>query len=346
MARQVSDNTENLALGRRPSVPSWLLSMLFHAALLIAVAIGLRVTQRTGVSAERSADVGIVLKQRDGEQDRFVGPDGDKEQSERADVAAADAAGVDLAEAFSESSPTDPADVLPKARAALGAGALEGGRVGNAQAATGGPRGRGSPAGGGARVGVFGTVGEGFKFVYVFDCSGSMGGSGGRPLAAAKAELLASLDSLGANHQFQIVFYNERPKLFNPSGQSGRLAFGTPRNKEFARRFVGGVVAAGATRHEDALMLAIRLNPDVIFFLTDADEPRLGSEQLQRITHKAGGITINAIEFGFGPRADADNFLVRLARQTGGQHAYVDISRLRLTATSGTRETSQEEGGQ
>jgi hypothetical protein len=84
-------------------------------------------------------------------------------------------------------------------------------------------------------------------------------------------------------------------------------------------------------------MLAIRLNPDVIFFLTDADEPRLNSQQLQRIARRAGGITINAIEFGYGPQADANNFLVRLARQNGGQHAYVDISRLPVRRASDDR---------
>ncbi|MEA1951802.1 MAG: hypothetical protein U9N87_10485, partial [Planctomycetota bacterium] len=334
-----ANNPENRAAGRRASVPAWLLSTFFHAALLIAVAMGLRMTQRTGVSAERRADVGIVLKARDGEHDRFVGPNEGENQSDQPDATADDAndgaEGVDLAEAFSQSSPADPGDVLPKARNALGLGALEGGRVGDAQSATEGPRGRGRPAGGGARVGVFGTIGEGFKFVYVFDCSGSMGGVGRSPLAAAKAELLASLESLDANHQFQIVFYNERPRQFNPSGQVGRLAFGTPRNKEFARRFVGSMVAEGATRHEEALMLAIRLNPDVIFFLTDADEPRLNSRQLAKIARRAGGITINAIEFGYGPQSDANNFLVRLARQNGGQHAYVDISRLRPAAKSG-----------
>ena len=75
--------------------------------------------------------------------------------------------------------------------------------------------------------------------------------------------------------------------------------------------------------------MAIRMQPDVIFFLTDADEPRLSAGQLDDIVRRAAGITINAIEFGFGPQQDANNFLVRLAQRTGGQHAYVDISRMR-----------------
>ena len=75
--------------------------------------------------------------------------------------------------------------------------------------------------GGYARTGVFGVIGEGHKFVYVFDRSGSMDGHGGAPLAAAKAELIASLKDLGQMHQFQIIFYNEQPRIFSPTGVAG-----------------------------------------------------------------------------------------------------------------------------
>ena len=98
----------------------------------------------------------------------------------------------------------------------------------------------------------------------------------GRSPAASKQELIASLDSLQDTHQFQIVFYNEEPTAFNPSGEQGRLAFATEQNKERARRFVGSVSAYGSTNHVRALEVAIKMQPDVIFFLTDADEPRLG----------------------------------------------------------------------
>ncbi len=57
MAEKASNNTEDRAAGRATSVPAWLLSMLFHAALLISVVIGLRMTQRTGVSAERIVEI-------------------------------------------------------------------------------------------------------------------------------------------------------------------------------------------------------------------------------------------------------------------------------------------------
>lgn len=182
--------------------------------------------------------------------------------------------------------------------------------------------------GGQARTSVFGAVGEGRKFAYVFDRSGSMDGNGGAPLRAAKNELIASLEDLKGTHQFQIVFYNEHPRVFNPTGVSGKLVFGTEQNKYLAQKFVRGITADGATRHEEALEVSLKWVPDVIFFLTDADEPRLTSAQLARIARLNNGTTIHAIEFGVGPQQDPDNFLVKLARQNGGKHVYVNVAQL------------------
>lgn len=181
--------------------------------------------------------------------------------------------------------------------------------------------------GGKARTSLFGVTGEGYKFVYVFDRSGSMGGSGRTALRAVKAELLQSLKSLDTVHQFQIIFYNERPVIFNPTGTPGRLAFANEQNKQRAVRFVESIAAEGGTAHEEALKLAIRLQPDVIFFLTDADDPKLSPAQLEKIQSMAAGIVINAIEFGTGPQPDRNSFLAQLARQNGGQYAYVDLSK-------------------
>ena len=169
--------------------------------------------------------------------------------------------------------------------------------------------------GGKARVGLFGLVGEGYKFVFVFDRSGSMGGDGRQSLKAVKAELIRGLKGLGRVHQFQIVFYNERPVLFNPSGASGRLAFATEENKQRVERFLDTITADGGTDHEEALRLAIRLHPDVIFFLTDGDDPKLTPAQVEKISRRAAGIVIHCIEFGPGPKPEGASFLADLARQ-------------------------------
>ena len=181
-----------------------------------------------------------------------------------------------------------------------------------------------------AQTSLFGIQAEGAKFAYVLDHSGSMGGdSGGKALAAAKTELLASLDKLDEIHQFQIVVYNHRPRVFNPTGQPGRLTFGTEQNKAEVRRFFTSVEAEGGTDHLAALAMAIRTHPDVIFLLTDADDPKLKSRDLARLEQLAVGIVIHTVEFGTGPQKEPENFLVKLARQSGGEHAYVDVAKLK-----------------
>jgi hypothetical protein len=233
-----------------------------------------------------------------------------------------------LSELLAEKPSVNLSGVLPAAGGGLGSGALAGEGVGSASGLTAEPRGSNQLRGGSARTAVFGAVGEGHRFVYVFDRSGSMDGHNGAPLNAAKAELLNSLKSLDQVHQFQIIFYNEEPRVFNPSGVAGRLVFGNDQNKYLAQKFVGSITADGATRHEEALVMALRLAPDVIFFLTDADEPRMTARQLAHVVRTNQGTSINAIEFGYGPQTDADNFLVKLARQNGGRHVYVDVSKL------------------
>jgi len=178
------------------------------------------------------------------------------------------------------------------------------------------------------RTSFFGLVGEGYKFVYVVDRSGSMSAGPRDALRVAKAELVRSIRRLDSVHQFQLIFYNERPLLFNPSGMPGRLALATERNKQQAEQFIDSVRAFGGTGHEDALRLAIRLHPDVIFLLTDAADPPLTPGQLTTLRDLAAGIVIHAVEFGEGPKPAGENFLAQLARQTGGQYAYVDVSRI------------------
>ena len=127
-----------------------------------------------------------------------------------------------------------------------------------------------------AKVSVFGVEGTGNKFVYVFDRSSSMEGP---PLAAAKRQLIESLQSLESVHQFHIIFFNHadcRRSIITGGGR--RIAFATDRNKQLAANFVGGITADGGTDRFTALKQALAFRPDVIFFLTDADDPMSASE--------------------------------------------------------------------
>ena len=176
-----------------------------------------------------------------------------------------------------------------------------------------------------AQVSLFGVKAEGSKFVYVLDRSGS---TAGKLMDAAKAEILASIEKIDDVHQFQIVVYNERPKAFNPAGPGGQLAFGTDANRAEVKKFLSTIAADGGTDHEAALSMAIRMRPDVIFLLTDGDDPKLTARQLERIDRVGPGIMIHTIQFGSGPQKASGGFMVKLAHQSGGEYVYVDTARL------------------
>lgn len=177
-----------------------------------------------------------------------------------------------------------------------------------------------------ASVRIFGVQGVGTKFVYVFDRSSSMEGA---PLAAAKQQLTESLNSLDSIHQFQIVFFNHQTRMFDATGGGHRVAFATERNKQLAAKFVGGITADGGTDRLAALRAAIAMQPDVIFFLTDDDDPMPESElaEVNQLNRRSSA-AICTIQFGSGPPKSGDNFLVELAKQTGGQYGYVDTTKL------------------
>ena len=86
-----------------------------------------------------------------------------------------------------------------------------------------------------------------------------------------------------------------------PRGTPGRLAFATDENKERVAGFWSRSRPTGGTDHEDAIRMAIRLQPDVIFLLTDGDDPKLTPGELAKIERLAAGILINTMEFGPGP---------------------------------------------
>ncbi len=177
---------------------------------------------------------------------------------------------------------------------------------------------------------VFGVSGSGSRFVYVFDRSDSMNGFGGKPLRAAKSELIRSLRTLTDRQSFQLIFYNDKPKAFQLSGVPDQLFSGDKSYVNLAENYIRTISAFGGTEHESALKMALRMSPDVIFFLTDARIPRLSPSELRDIRNLAdvSGATIHTIEFGADPAAPTDTFLRDLAAQNRGQYQYVDISRL------------------
>jgi hypothetical protein len=170
----------------------------------------------------------------------------------------------------------------------------------------------------------FGAQVWGSTFVYVIDRSGSM--SERDRLDAAKRELVASLAQLLPDSRFQIIFYNEqRDVVLHPD--SVQLHCATDENKLMADRELKNKVADGGAAHLPALELALSLRPDVVFFLTDADDLR--AHDVQRITElNRDWAKICAVEFGVGAeQADRTSQLRELAQRNGGIYRYIDTAR-------------------
>jgi len=170
----------------------------------------------------------------------------------------------------------------------------------------------------------FGLEADGRRVVYVCDRSASMSEPEGAPLAAAKRELLVSIGGLGESRQFHLIFYNERQSMFEPPGGRGRPMFADDSTLREVRRFIEGTTAAGGTRHAEAVAAALRLAPDVVFLLTDADAAHdLTDAELERLSGRLGATRVMVIQFG-GAEGRRSPRLARLASASGGDYRVVE----------------------
>jgi Ca-activated chloride channel family protein len=221
-----------------------------------------------------------------------------------------------------------------RGRAGSGSGLAGGGGTGTG--GSGGGSGGGHGSGEGRGTSLFGATDTGKKYVYVIDRSFSMdsSGSGPAPLSVAKDELTASLQRLDEFQQFQIIFYNSDGQFVLESSTGASDYFwGTDTQRLSAVRQFRLVQPSGGTDHVPALERALQFEPDVVFFLTDGQEPQVTSAELQRIRRLNRRARIHCIEFGEGTRItgqdgiDPGNWLQKLALDNGGQYVYRDVRR-------------------
>jgi hypothetical protein len=298
--------------------------MVVHMLLVLLLVLWVARTPQ-GAAEAPLRDVGIVLKTTTAAGEKFEGEEStsDAQAANQANPTEAVERVSALPTASTDSRAAEALPQLPDGLAMADAAALP--NAGGMAEAGAGLRGSRAGAGGQSTTSVFGVTGTGSKFLYVFDRSPSMEGG---PIAAAKRELIASLDSLESTHQFQIIFFSTEPSVFDITGQ-GRIATATDANKQKAAQLVQSVSTFGGTDRQAALVKALSFAPDCIFFLTDADDAMPRAE-LERVLdrNRRVGATINTIEFGRGPDPRRRNFLRALSEATGGNYGYVDASRL------------------
>lgn len=145
-------------------------------------------------------------------------------------------------------------------------------RVGTGQgrgAGQGIGNGRGNGREGGNGKSFFGMGAEGKSFVFVLDCSLSMNhphdSEAKTRFRKMKMELANSIAQLRADQQFFIIFFNHKAIPM----PADRMIEASPENRQHFMAWVDEVPAFGDTDPTAALAMALRLRPDVLYFLTD-----------------------------------------------------------------------------
>jgi hypothetical protein len=179
----------------------------------------------------------------------------------------------------------------------------------------------GTPAGhGGPTTAFFHIATPAKTIVYVIDRSTSMGLHGTLPVA--QRELTASLELLPPDAHFQVICYNRTAEPLG--GGADDLLAATAENKRQVAAAVNSLQAEGGTEHLRALQRALLLRPEVIFFLTDADD--LKPEEVRTVIRLNQGRTaIHAIELSDTARHQDDNMLYLLARLNRGLYRAENI---------------------
>ena len=187
--------------------------------------------------------------------------------------------------------------------------------------------GDGNAQGDGSGTDFFGLTAPGQSFVFVVDSSGSMRrpfpGPSRTLLGRVKMELLKCVTQMSPEQQFFIVFFNDEA---NPM-PANRLMEATHDSQLRYLRWMAEVEAGGETEPESALLLALQLKPDVIYFLTDGAFKYRVIDRVQEMNRR--GITIHTVGFGdkvgFGENG-AERFMQMIADQNGGTYQFVSAA--------------------
>ncbi|MHB1424916.1 MAG: vWA domain-containing protein [Gemmataceae bacterium] len=179
------------------------------------------------------------------------------------------------------------------------------------------PQGEGDTGGGGS---LFPLPATAASVVYAIDRSVSMGM--GRKLDFARRELIASLRRLPAATRFQVIDYNECAQTLVVDGQRDLLP-AEPAIINKAIALLQTLDAAGTTNHLLALRRGVDLHPDVLYFLTDADD--LKADEVSYITRRNQRTVIHTIELTRRRSPTPEDPLAQLARDNHGTYRRVSL---------------------
>jgi hypothetical protein len=170
-----------------------------------------------------------------------------------------------------------------------------------------------------AATDFFGIGGYGQTFVYVVDASDSMNERG--KFDRARYELLQSIEQLSSDQRYFIIFYNDG--AFPMDADEPVMAT----QKQIARtvRWVSDAQADGGTNPLPALLYALSLRPDAIYFLSDGQFDPMTIYQLRARNRPSKRIRLRQIPIhtiAFVDRGTV-GLMRTIARNSGGEHRFV-----------------------
>lgn len=178
-----------------------------------------------------------------------------------------------------------------------------------------GEEGKGTGKKGDGESRFFGLRAAGRSFVYVIDCSGSMADDG--RFERAVEEVFRSISDLRRSQSFFIIFYNDSAY---PMDADKPLPT-TPKNIEAARTWVNRFSPDSDTRPLPALLYALGLEPDAIYFLSDGIfDPEVINELRRRHELHSRIVPIHTIAFA---SQEGESLMKTISRQSGGKSRFV-----------------------
>lgn len=193
-------------------------------------------------------------------------------------------------------------------------------RAGESEPGAGEGTGTGAGTGNGDESGFFGLNSPGRRFVFVVDASSSMqkkhDSEAKTRFGRVKLEIVRSIAGMTPQQGFFVIYFNSVPHPMPANG----LQPATPAVQRHYLDWTTRFRAGGDTNPLQALELALALQPDVIYFLTDGVIPR-GKNVLRRVTGLNQGRT-RVHTFAFGSRS-GEEMMQALAEQNRGEYRFV-----------------------
>jgi len=190
---------------------------------------------------------------------------------------------------------------------------------GNSQASTGG-EGNGDGEGSGSAT-FCGIEAKGQSFVFVLDNSGSMAGY---RWFQARAEIIRSISQLDENQKFLVVLYNTYTTvMLGQRGSEIEYLEATPENRRRVTKWLDRQFPQFDTFPKRSLKIAMRMEPDAVFLLSDG-EFRDGSVEFLRNANLSGSTPKCSVHtIAFKSRLGA-SMLRQIAYENGGSFRYVE----------------------